>query len=313
MDTQSRYKAEIDFRELLAKPEKLFGYTYPYFLVLLVALGSYYVTRLTDTGKNSVTPLLLQDSSAFAQDIPYQSARVLPPVDIKAVSVATPELLKRGRELFAASCASCHGENGLGDGPAGAMLNPRPRNFHSSTGWTNGAKISQIYKTLEEGIVRNGMASYNYLPPYDRFALIHYVRRWQTNPPHDTEQELAQLETVYQLSKGITTPGQIPIKDAMARIIKEQRSLDDSVHQAAASLFTDLAKLPSGGALERAVRNPQKVLTCFPPGRVDTLTQAQFVTMVSADPPAFGFRPSIVEFSPPEWASLYALVVRRKQ
>jgi mono/diheme cytochrome c family protein len=32
----------------------------------------------------------------------------------------------RGKKLFAANCASCHGAGARGDGPAGAALNPRP-------------------------------------------------------------------------------------------------------------------------------------------------------------------------------------------
>jgi hypothetical protein len=33
------------------------------------------------------------------------------------------------REIFASRCASCHGPQGHGDGPAGAGLNPRPTDF----------------------------------------------------------------------------------------------------------------------------------------------------------------------------------------
>ena len=31
-----------------------------------------------------------------------------------------------GKAIFAANCASCHGDSGKGDGPAGATLNPKP-------------------------------------------------------------------------------------------------------------------------------------------------------------------------------------------
>lgn len=33
---------------------------------------------------------------------------------------------QRGRKLFAANCASCHGRAARGDGPAGVALNPKP-------------------------------------------------------------------------------------------------------------------------------------------------------------------------------------------
>jgi mono/diheme cytochrome c family protein len=32
-----------------------------------------------------------------------------------------------GQKLYAANCASCHGEKGLGDGPAAKSLNPQPK------------------------------------------------------------------------------------------------------------------------------------------------------------------------------------------
>ncbi|MCL4261623.1 MAG: c-type cytochrome [Anaerolineae bacterium] len=34
--------------------------------------------------------------------------------------------LERGAELFTTHCASCHGDGGMGDGPAGVSLNPAP-------------------------------------------------------------------------------------------------------------------------------------------------------------------------------------------
>ncbi len=34
-----------------------------------------------------------------------------------------------GAEVFKTNCASCHGETGHGDGPAGAALDPAPKNL----------------------------------------------------------------------------------------------------------------------------------------------------------------------------------------
>ena len=34
-----------------------------------------------------------------------------------------------GKVIFEANCASCHGVSGKGDGPVGAALDPRPRDF----------------------------------------------------------------------------------------------------------------------------------------------------------------------------------------
>ncbi len=44
---------------------------------------------------------------------------------------ATPENIAKGQEIFAGkgTCFTCHGMEGKGDGPAGAALDPSPRNF----------------------------------------------------------------------------------------------------------------------------------------------------------------------------------------
>lgn len=39
---------------------------------------------------------------------------------------ANEESLERGAALYTANCASCHGDGGMGDGPAGSALDPVP-------------------------------------------------------------------------------------------------------------------------------------------------------------------------------------------
>lgn len=39
---------------------------------------------------------------------------------------ADEQSLQRGAEIYAANCASCHGDGGMGDGPAGEALDPPP-------------------------------------------------------------------------------------------------------------------------------------------------------------------------------------------
>lgn len=34
-----------------------------------------------------------------------------------------------GQQIYATNCATCHGEAGMGDGPAAAALNPKPTNL----------------------------------------------------------------------------------------------------------------------------------------------------------------------------------------
>ena len=74
------------------------------------------------------------------------------------------------------NCAFCHGASGRGDGPAAATMNPRPRNFTSPDGWTNGYDLPAIFQTLSAGVPGTSMASFDYLSKSDRMALAHYVQ-----------------------------------------------------------------------------------------------------------------------------------------
>ena len=55
--------------------------------------------------------------------------------DAKAMKnpvASSPESIAKGKALYEGkgTCFNCHGKEGKGDGPAGAILNPSPRNFH---------------------------------------------------------------------------------------------------------------------------------------------------------------------------------------
>lgn len=70
-----------------------------------------------------------------------------------------------GKPPFMANCMSCHGETGMGDGPVGAVLDPRPRNFQDG---------DFKFDTDEDGtpgtdtdltnVIRNGGAQYGGSP-----------------------------------------------------------------------------------------------------------------------------------------------------
>src|SRR5262245_60482839 len=42
---------------------------------------------------------------------------------------AGPSPTEEARTLFHTVCATCHGEDGTGNGPGAAALNPKPRNY----------------------------------------------------------------------------------------------------------------------------------------------------------------------------------------
>jgi mono/diheme cytochrome c family protein len=303
------FNGETDFRDLVRHPQKLFGYSYFYFLAVMLLLGMLYVWNLTVIGKNAVAPTALGDSTAFVLDIPWESPVTLPPVDVMKMGVPSESLVERGRELYRANCSSCHGDNGMGDGPSAATMNPKPRNFHSLQGWTNGSKVSQIYKTLQEGIIKNGMASYNFMPPADRFALIHYVRTFAQGQPVDTPEELQQLETTYQLSKGTSAPGQIPIKRATELVLAESAPKAGKISALAAEALADTDN-PGAKILQRVARDVPTVLTSLVARREGIPTEEDFVRMALGESRGMGFRTSVALLSAEDWSEMYGYVRR---
>jgi mono/diheme cytochrome c family protein len=301
-------KDEIDFRDLITKPEKLFGYSFLYFIGAILLLGMLYLWNINSVGRNAIAPVALMDSSAFVQEIPLQSPATLPPVDVMKVGIPSDSLIARGEELFRSNCTPCHGETGLGDGPTAASLNRRPRNFHLLAGWTNGSKVTQIYKTLQEGIPKSGMASFGYIPPADRFALAHYVRTFASGQPVDTREDLQGLETAYQLAKGRTLPGQVPIKKAMQIVLAEKSGEITRVNDLVMEVERD--DEPGAKVLRSVTGDLRKVIACLV-SRADGMPPLdEFVHSVSADPLLAGFRPAVTRLDNGQWSLLYSYLNR---
>jgi len=297
---------EIDWKDLKRKPEKLFGFSYFYVLAVLVGIGLLYISNLNSIGRNAVNPTVFPDSAARISDIPLQSPRIIPPVDVLKAGFSSPELIKQGRDLFKANCSSCHGDNGAGEGLSAAMLNPKPRNFHILKDWKNGSKVTQMYKTLEEGIPGSGMASYNYLPPADRFALIHYIRTFANNQPADSIGDLKALDAAYQLAQGMNVAGQIPIKKALRLVVNENIAGAELVHKSVSQL--NGSQDPGAVLLKRVMVDEQRVMKSAVSLKDRVRSVDDFIKMVTADPLHSGFKASVIRLSPDEWNRLYHYV-----
>jgi len=92
---------------------------------------------------------------------------------------ATEEVLQRGQSVYEAQCASCHGEKGMGDGPAGAQLTPPPAPLACTA---KRLPDAYLYWRIAKGGAEFGTAMpafENVLPPEDIWAVILYLRNLQ--------------------------------------------------------------------------------------------------------------------------------------
>lgn len=199
--------------EIKNNPGTTYGIIFPYFLIVGLFIGLYFVSNMEFVSRQKFQPALLDTVKAV--DLAVQESKVIPPVDLNQIKNPTTELLAEGENLYKTNCASCHGETGAGGGPASVGMNPAPRNFTSKDGWKNGTKLSAIYTTLKEGIAGSSMIAYDFLKPQEKFALAHYIRQnFIPEPDKDSEDDLKSLDALYNLSAGTFVPAQIPVVSA---------------------------------------------------------------------------------------------------
>jgi mono/diheme cytochrome c family protein len=63
---------------------------------------------------------------------------------------ASDQSQAQAKEVFSQRCVMCHGDQGKGDGPGGAVLDPKPRNFHDEK-WQKSVTDAQIKKAILNG------------------------------------------------------------------------------------------------------------------------------------------------------------------
>ena len=288
--------------EAKKNPVAIFSLVYPYLLIVGLAVGLLYIDKFNVMSRKSVPPPL-PDTTAEQQDIDLQEAKTIPPVDVMKMKTPSQELINKGKTLFAANCSSCHGTDGKGDGPAASGLNPPPRDYTSSEGWKNGRKISDIFKTLQEGIPGSGMASYSYLNPEDKFALAEYIRSaFVKDPPQDSDSDLKNLDAVYNLSQGKEVPAQIPVKYAEEIIIKENNVKYQKIIKEMNSINNDSEE--GSKLFDQIAKDKVKALTVLNNSSA-WHNQQEFIQIVVNEAGQGAFNGNVFNLTSNQWNILY--------
>lgn len=293
--------------QLKSDPGKIFGLIYPYFMVIIVAAGLLYVNNLGNIARQNVLPA--PPDTLIHTDLPVIEPRTVPAINIMEMRKPTQELLSQGKEIYNTICSSCHGEDGRGSGPAAAGLNPQPRNLTVKDGWMNGQKISEIYKTLEEGIPGTGMISYNYLPPSNRIALAHYIREtFVPAPPEDTDNELTTSDQTYSLSQGKEIAAQIPVERAMNLLLQENKTAVQNIMQKVSQV--ESSREPGAVLFNRVTNNKVLAITTLSSDMNWKQDYQKFIRSAMYNSKTNGFNNNIFKLSADEWNILHNYMSR---
>jgi len=272
--------------------------------LLILILGIYFAQHLNTISFNEQS-IGLTDTTNSKKEIVEKKGMIVNPVDFKSIKNPTKEILSKGKELYDMNCKSCHGEKGMGDGPAGLSMNPKPRNFHLKEGWTNGRTIDAMYKTLQEGIIKNGMPAFEYMSPTDRFNIILYIRTF-ADFPEITDKQLDELKLTYKLDQNLILPNQIPVEKAVMLIANENKVLIEKLNKLNELLLTSNemgAKLIKDNSYDT-----NKVLYSF-----ITLKERTFelyIRTVLNEPILTGYKPSVVKLSREKLQLIYDYLIK---
>jgi mono/diheme cytochrome c family protein len=84
-----------------------------------------------------------------------------------------------GRRIYVERCAPCHGDEGRGDGPAAAALEPRPRNLHEPALW-DGRGPDRLRDVVQHGKPGTMMQPFQgVLSDGEIDAVIEYLGRFR--------------------------------------------------------------------------------------------------------------------------------------
>jgi mono/diheme cytochrome c family protein len=299
----NRKKIDEILEQIKSNPGATFGLVYPYILVIVLAIGLYYIGNIANVVQQKIPPLISE--VPVVEDLPVQQPKSIPPVDVKVISISTPELIGKGRETYTTICASCHGEEGAGGGPGSIGLNPAPRNFTDPQGWKNGESISGMYTALQEGIPNSSMIAYDFLTPEEKFGIIHFIRtEFITEPPVDSESELNALDQIYNLSAGTEMPGQIPTNFAQ-QIIKNKNDEKIERINSAYDKVVSNGSVPSAILLNDVTNNLQLAFSALTNSENWRGNKDALILFLTSNVNQNGFNGRIFNLDQNEWSSLY--------
>jgi len=266
------------------------------------------------------TPPVLVKEVLAPEDLVFDDTETAPragkqlsPVDVKKAAAGTPDQIKNGGQLFAQHCSSCHGQGGRGDGAAAAAMNPKPRDLTTVKGWKGGTRLSDIFRTVSNGLPGTSMPAFDYLSHEQRFALGHFVLKLAPGHTTDDAGSLAKLDSEFSLAAGAKEPNVVPLTKAIDRLVAEDAASRGPGTGFVPANGTGAAQTGSAGAeLLNGLLDPHggaAALNMLQNDRSWRVNPDRLRRIVSANAGANGFLPRAIQLKTLEWEQLHGFLL----
>lgn len=164
-------------------------------------------------------------------------------------SSADDASIGRGQAIYSQHCASCHGESGMGDGPAGASLDPPPSPIaHTSQMLAD----DYLFWRLSEGGLsfKTSMPAWkDILDENQRWDVLHYVRALGRDGAAAvaTAQAVRQAEVLNQaVEQGVISQAEADtfttVHDFLENYLKQQTETKGSMDEREAAALQALVQ-----------------------------------------------------------------------
>ncbi|MGE6823677.1 FTR1 family protein [Pseudomonas soli] len=174
-----------------------------------------------------------QDGADVARQARQLGARLAVAYEVSQAPVITPDPA-RGASLYAQNCSICHGDTGLGDGPAGVGLEPAPANLRDAARLDQ-LSLFDLYNTLGLGIEGTEMPSFaDQLDERQRWDVAAYIASFTADP------QAAKSDKTWNLADlARQTPAEVAANEGANAVVafRAQRAQPPQVKRGPAQLL----------------------------------------------------------------------------
>lgn len=173
-------------------------------------------------------------------------------LDLVSLAPSTWPNFSRGKSLFEAECASCHGLSGAGDGAAGVGLSPSPTKLNDPE-IMHGISPLQAFNTITLGIEGTAMRAFTELSSEEIWDLSFYILQLQYGKPTDEPMSAKHKIDLNQLAtlSNEDLLSQDPTLDVKLLRTTIPAANDDHI-EIARNLLKDSENALRAGSLEKA-------------------------------------------------------------